>query len=116
MVEVLGTVDLLIVEQTPVVFRDRLLRFESIRSEYYDNAEPTPYFRFTDALTGNHTPPFATNYSFASAMVDNSTGVVYVTDTLGYFGSGTDPPALKIVRLFWSSDGMQTWSNTTVID
>ena len=35
-------------------------------------------------LTGEHTPPFAYNYSFGSATVDNATGVVYVTGTLGY--------------------------------
>ena len=50
-IKVLGAVELLMVEQTPVVYKGKLLRFESIRSEYYGNNGTYPYFRFTDAVS-----------------------------------------------------------------
>jgi lysophospholipase L1-like esterase len=75
----LGTVDLDLVETTPVVVSNRLWRFEWVREGYWDNQRKTNYFRFRDPKTGEITEPFADGHEFGSAFVNE--GVVYVTGT-----------------------------------
>ena len=48
----LGTLDLLAVETTPVVYRDRLYRFEDVRKDYHANKTGDSHFRFIDVETG----------------------------------------------------------------
>ncbi len=55
----LGTVDLDMVEKTPVVFRDRLYRFEYVRPGYPANKTGDSYFRFIDVDSGKATTAFA---------------------------------------------------------
>jgi hypothetical protein len=52
----LGTIDLLMVETTPVVFKDRLYRFEYVRDNYHANKTGASYFCFIDVATGKATP------------------------------------------------------------
>jgi hypothetical protein len=54
-----GTIDLLMVETTPVVFEDRLYRFEYVRDSYPANKTGASYFRFIDVATGKATAAFA---------------------------------------------------------
>ncbi|MBL9140074.1 MAG: hypothetical protein JNK85_29650 [Verrucomicrobiales bacterium] len=75
----LGTVDLDLVEATPVVFLDRLWRFEWVRDGYWNNPRRTNFFRFVDPNTGETTPPFAEGHEFGSAFVHD--GTMYVTGT-----------------------------------
>jgi dienelactone hydrolase len=81
----LGTIDLDLVETTPVVISNRLWRFEWVRQgvgqQYWANQRNTNYFRFRDAETGETTPPFADGHEFGSAFVHD--GTVYVTGTQG---------------------------------
>ena len=56
----------------------------SNRTHTHTHTHTHAHTRARAQLTGEHTPPFAYNYSFGSATVDNATGVVYVTGTLGY--------------------------------
>jgi lysophospholipase L1-like esterase len=77
----LGTVDLDLVETTPVVVSNRLWRFEWVREGYWNNQRKTNYFRFRDPQTGEVTESFADGHEFGSAFVNN--GVVYVTGTFG---------------------------------
>lgn len=77
----LGTLDLDLVETTPVVFSNRLYRFEWVRDGYWNNARKTNFFRFIDSETGEATPPFADGHEFGSAFVEGNR--VYVTGTLG---------------------------------
>jgi hypothetical protein len=82
----LGTIDLDLVETTPVVFHGRLWRFEWVRwsegtSRYWDNQRRTNHFRFRDPATGEVTAPFADGHEFGSAFVEGET--VYVTGTQG---------------------------------
>ena len=78
----LGTVDLDLVETTPVVFQGRPWRFEWVRwcedgpSRYWDNRRRTNHFRFRDTVTGEVTPAFADGHEFGSAYVDGDTMVV----------------------------------------
>ena len=52
----LGTLDLDMVEATPVVFKDRLYRFEYVRKDYKPNTTGDSYFRFIDVETGKADP------------------------------------------------------------
>ena len=77
LIEKMGTIDCDMVETTPVVFKDRLYRFEYVRSNYWNNKTGDSYFRFVDHETGEKTTPFAKGYDFGSAYVSDNT--VYVT-------------------------------------
>lgn len=98
----LGTLDLDLVETTPVVVSDRLWRFEWVREGYWDNARKTNYFRFVDPESGEATAPFADGHEFGSAFVEG--GTVYVTGTQGR----------DRVNLFVSRD-LQTWESRPVL-
>jgi pimeloyl-ACP methyl ester carboxylesterase len=102
----LGTVDLDMVETTPVVFLGKPWRFEWVRQgigqQYWNNARQTNYFRFRDPQTGTVTPDFADGHEFGSAFVHDDT--VYVTGTHGR----------NQVNLFTSRD-LKTWEVRPVI-
>lgn len=103
-----GTIDLLLVETTPVVFQDRLYRFEYVRDNYVPNKTGDTYFRFIDVETGKTTPAFAKGFRFGSAFVDGDT--VYVTGTNsegGWYG--------RKVEIFKSND-LTTWESYTALD
>jgi hypothetical protein len=103
----LGTIDLDLVETTPVVWRGRLWRFEWVRQgtgqQYWQNQRHTNYFRFRDAQNAGETRPFADGHEFGSAYVKD--GTAYVTGTLGR----------SRVNLFVSRD-LKTWEQRTVLD
>jgi lysophospholipase L1-like esterase/pimeloyl-ACP methyl ester carboxylesterase len=102
LVRKLGTVDLDLVETTPVVFNARLYRFEWVREGYWNNQRKTNYFRFVDTETGAATPPFADGHEFGSAFVEGDT--VYVTGTRNR----------AAVNLFASRD-LASWETRPVI-
>lgn len=99
----LGTVDLDLVETTPVVFGGRLYRFEWVREGYWNNLRRTNYFRFVDGQTGEPLAPFADGYEFGSAFVHD--GTMIVTGT-----GGRDS-----VRVFASRD-LKTWDSWRAIE
>jgi hypothetical protein len=105
----LGTLDLDLVESTPVVFHGRVYRFEYVRKQYWDNRLGIEYFRFVDRQTGVPTPPFARGYALGSAFVDGDT--VYVTGTGGKGKMwGADE-----VHIFASRD-LRHWDTWTALD
>lgn len=73
----LGTLDLDMVETTPVVFRDRLYRFEYVRPSYPANKPRESYFRFIDVQTARVTPAFAAGYDLGCAVADGDTMWVF---------------------------------------
>lgn len=73
----LGTIDVDLVETTPIVFKDKVYRFEYVREGYWNNKTGDSYFRFVDHETGQTTRPFAKGFHLGSAFVDD--GTVYVT-------------------------------------
>ncbi len=81
LVRKLGTIDLDLVEPTPLVFKGRLWRFEWVRQQYWNNQRQTNFFRLRDPFTGETTPPFADGHEFGSAFVWNDT--IFVTGTQG---------------------------------
>ncbi|NLF01324.1 MAG: hypothetical protein GX601_10145 [Anaerolineales bacterium] len=84
----LGTLDCDLVETTPVVFRDRLYRFEYVRSQYWGNPTGDSYFRFIDCETGRAGQPFAAGYHMGNVMAAND--MLYVTATDIWDGERVD--------------------------
>ena len=103
----LGTIDLDMVETTPVVLCGKIWRFEWVRQgtgqQYWNNLRHTNYFRFLKPETDAVTPPFADGHEFGSAFVDG--GTVYVTGTQGR----------SRVNLFVSRD-LTNWVRTVIND
>jgi hypothetical protein len=66
----LGTLDLGMVEATPVVFVDRLYRFEYVRKDYHANPTGDSYFRFVDVEAGKPTPALAHGYDLGCAYAE----------------------------------------------
>lgn len=101
-----GTIDLDLVETTPVVVEGKPWRFEWVRQglgqQYWDNQRATNYFRFRDPATGEVTPPFADGHEFGSAFVHD--GTVYVTGTQGR----------SQINVFASRD-LKNWESWTAI-
>ena len=75
----LGTIDCDLVVTTPVVFRDRLYRFEYVHTGYAGNTAGDSYFRFVDHETGEASPNFASGYHLGNVFVEDD--VLYVTGT-----------------------------------
>ncbi len=80
LIKKLGTIDLDLVETTPVVFKGRLYRFEYVRRQYVPNRTGDSYFRFIDHATGETSAPFAAGYHLGCAMVDGDTLIVAGTN------------------------------------
>lgn len=101
----LGTIDCDLVETTPVVFRDRLYRFEYVRAGYAGNTTGDSFFRFVDHETGEPSEPFAGGYHLGNVMPDGDRLVV----------TGTNIWDGERVDLFVSDD-MITWESWNALD
>jgi hypothetical protein len=101
----LGTLDLDVVETTPVVFRDRLYRFEYVRRNYWANDTGDSYFRFVDRETGRSSAPFARGYHLGNVFAEGDT--LYVTGTNLWDGERVD--------LFVSRD-MERWESWNALN
>jgi len=110
-----GTLDIGMVETTPVVWKDRLYRFEWVRNNewgggYWNNQTNHGYFRFTDMETEEVTPSFGVDYSFGSAYIEyaleGDTAYVY-----GIQGKGGG----NRLDVFWSQD-LISWETKKVFE
>ncbi len=99
----LGTIDLDLVETTPIVFGQKLYRFEWVRAGYWNNERKTNFFRLVDQETGQALPSFADGHEFGSAFVYD--GTVYVTGTQGR----------SVINMFASQD-LKTWQSWRVFN
>jgi hypothetical protein len=79
----LGTIDCDMVETTPIVFQNRLYRFDDVRSNYKPNKTGIPFFRFINVDSGESTPAFAHGFHLGSAYVDDDGVFVYGVDAWG---------------------------------
>lgn len=75
-----GTIDVDLVEATPIVFKNKVYRFEYVRQGYWDNQTGDSYFRFIDHETGLPTKSFARGFHLGSAFVYNETVIVTAVD------------------------------------
>ena len=103
----LGTVECDLVEATPVVFKNRLYRFEWVREPelYKPNTTGDGYFRFIDLATGEPTPGFAAGYAFGSAHAEG--GTMYV------FGANVNGG--ERIHVFSSHD-LESWSEKRALE
>jgi hypothetical protein len=99
----LGTIDCDLVETTPIVFKQRVYRFEWVRKGYWANSLRDDYFRFVDHDTGEVMPGFAHGHEFGSAFVEGKT--VYVTGTR----------QRNRVQMFASKD-LKAWESWSVLN
>lgn len=100
----LGTIDLDIVETTPVVFMGILYRFEYIRPRYKSNQTGDSYFRFVTVETGAFSHPFGHGYHLGSAFVHQNK--VYVFAVKSWGGNA--------IYMFQSED-LCNWSEPRII-
>ncbi len=102
----LGTIDCDMVETDPVVFKDRLYRFEYVRAtRYKPNKTGDSYFRFIDVATGEPTASFAAGCHLGSAHAEGDTMYVY-----GVNAWGGDR-----ITVFWSKD-LTAWESKTALE
>jgi hypothetical protein len=95
-----GTIDCDMVETTPVVFKNKVYRFEYVRAGYWNNKTGDSYFRFIEHDTGKATKSFAAGFHLGSAFVYNDT--VYVTAVNIWDG--------EEVHIFSSAD-LENWDH-----
>jgi hypothetical protein len=100
----LGTIDCDLVETNPIVFQDRLYRFEYVRQSYAGNRMENSYFRLVDHETGQCTSDFAHGYHLGCAFVDRDT--VYVTAVDRWDG--------EYIEVFVSDD-LARWAQRPVL-
>ncbi len=98
-----GTIDCDLVEATPIVFHNKVYRFEYIRKKYWGNQTGDSYFRFVDRETRKLTNPFAKGFHMGSAFVYNNR--VYVT--------GVDSLDGERIYIFSSRD-LEKWNQRLV--
>lgn len=101
----LGTIDCDLVETTPIVFRDRLYRFEYVRANYRYNTTGDSYFRFVDHATGEPSGAFAAGYHLGNVMIDGDT--LFVTGTNAWDGERVD---------IFASQDMEHWDSWNALD
>ena len=75
-----GTIDADMVETTPIVFKNKVYRFEYVRKGYWDNQTGDSYFRFVDHETGKPGKSFARGFHLGSAFVHDGTAYVTAVD------------------------------------
>jgi hypothetical protein len=95
-----GTIDVDLVETTPIVFKNKLYRYEYVRAGYWDNQTGDSYSHFVDHETGMVTKPFAKGFHLGSAFVHKE--MVYVTAVDIWDG--------EEVHIFASKD-MENWES-----
>jgi hypothetical protein len=85
LIKKIGTIDCDLVETTPIVFKNKLYRFEYIRINYELNTTGDTYFRFVDPGSGEINPAFAKSWHLGSAFVQEDS--VFVTAVNGWGGN-----------------------------
>lgn len=100
-IDVLGTLDLLLVETTPVDVAGELWLFESVRPDYWNNTAGHEYLRFVHMQSGRTSASFGAGHGLGSAIVMMGPcppkGVcgVFAFATRRSFGDGSPSPACR---------------------
>ena len=104
-IQKLGTIDCYLVETNPVVFKDRLYRFEYVRPGYWNNSTGDSYYHFVDHATGEASTPFAQGYHLGTAFVEEDT--IYITTVDIWDGERVD---------VFASDDMEHWEHWNALN
>ena len=105
----LGTLEIGVVETTPVVWKDELLRFEWVRNSQWgrqENAREVGCYHFVNMKTGACSAEFALDHSFGCCYAEN--GVMYVHGVAGNGGG-------QILKNFWSED-LVNWQESVALE
>jgi alpha-L-fucosidase len=100
----LGTIDCDLVETTPIVFKNKVYRYEYVRKGYKPNMTGDSYSRFVDHESGKPTSAFAKGYHLGSAFVEGDS--VYVTAVDIWDG--------EYIVMFVSAD-LENWQSRQVL-
>jgi hypothetical protein len=100
-----GTIDLDMVETSPIVFHNTLYRFEYVRENYWANSSGKSYFRFVEHASGQPSKPFAQGYHLGNVFVEDD--ILFVTGTNIWDGERVD--------IFKSTD-MEHWESWNALD
>lgn len=105
----LGTVKINAVESTPVVWKDKLLRFEWVRNSTYGKAggvtKTVGCYHFVDMETEQPLFEFANDHSFGCCIAEGDK--MYVHGTRGGGGG-------NVLDTFWSTD-LKNWEQSTAL-
>eukprot|EP01050_Picozoa_sp_SAG11_P003269 SAG11_NODE_181_length_13239_cov_10.587139_4_plen_977_part_00 len=115
----LGSLDVgTIVEQTPVVVDGALWRFEAVHYGYHGTLTPeSNYQRFVNMKTGAVSPLFGAGYALGSAFVDVDSSTVFAYGTFCNAKDNCGAPGSNLeVRVWWSTDKMQTWQSSIALN
>lgn len=106
----IGTIKIGIVETTPIVWKEKLLRFEWMRKSneygYPNNQKGYNFYQFVDMETDEVTPEFGKDHIFGCPFVENDTVYVYGVK---------DSCCNNVIDMFWSTDFVN-WQSKTVFD
>ena len=105
-----GTIKLAVVETTPIVWHDKLLRFEWIRNNNWGKFEGVTqdegFYHFIDMSNEEEIgKPFAFNHSFGCSYTEDN--VVYCHGTRGNGGG-------NVLDVFWSDD-LENWKSKEIL-
>jgi alpha-L-fucosidase len=119
----LGTVAC-VMEQTPIVWKNRLMLAETLEANHIDNTSGRHCFRIRDLDSGECSPLFGMDYYFSSAYTENDVVYVFGTSRLDdrpqtiYETEDVqqwhDPRGGHTVRMFWSDD-LASWREKDII-
>lgn len=104
----LGAIDTMMAEVTPLVYKGRLVRFETVSVRNMRNTLGRDYCRIRDALTGECSKPFGFGCYYGSAYTQDDTIYAFAAGNDGDFGS----PRIKML---WSDD-LEHWNEKIVLD
>lgn len=96
-----GTIAVDVVETTPIVWQDKLYRFEWYRN--WKVSRKAGWYQFVDMQSGKATKPFANSYAFGSAFAEN--GTMYVAATKSWGGN--------VIDMFVSND-LESWESYNI--
>ena len=104
-----GTLEIDMVETTPLVWKGRLMRCEWARSGAWFNKDGPDYLRFIDWETEEVTPAFGFGHAFVSAHIEGDTAYVFAVDNSGGIAARTK------IDVFWSKD-LINWESKVALE
>ena len=97
-------------ENTPIVFNERLLLVDNHRPGGFEAKGEDAYLFVRDLVTGNEVTRFGQGHSFVSAFVENAELHVFATE-FAHFGNIID---MKSINHFSTAD-LKEWKQTTAL-
>ena len=101
-----------------MVVDGELWRFEAVHYGYHGTLLPeSNYQRFVNMKTGAVSPLFGAGYALGSAFVDVDSSTVFAYGTFCHAKDNCGAPGSNLeVRVWWSTDKMQTWQSSIALN